>query len=135
MNEFFNSEQEKENIKTLFDTILNSNVNVYENVNVYKKHFISTIKNLERGAFGEKQFEKENSGDLSPIVDPLWFSIELMLSNLYGNQVANLMLWYLFDRIDINGNVLPYTDKDNNIIVLDTPEDLWDYVKLLIEDY
>ena len=44
MNEFFNSEQEKENIKTLFDTILNSNVNVYENVNVYKKHFISTIK-------------------------------------------------------------------------------------------
>jgi hypothetical protein len=135
MNEFFNSEQEKENIKTLFDTILNSNVNVYENVNVYKKHFISTIKNLERGAFGEKQFEKENPGDLSPIVDPLWFSIELMLSNLYGNQVANLMLWYLFDRIDINGNVLPYTDKDNNIIVLDTPEDLWDYVKLLIEDY
>ena len=135
MNEFFNSEQEKENIKTLFDTILNSNVNVYENVNVYKKHFISTIKNLERGAFGEKQFEKENPVDLSPIVDPLWFSIELMLSNLYGNQVANLMLWYLFDRIDINGNVLPYTDKDNNIIVLDTPEDLWDYVKLLIEDY
>ena len=58
-----------------------------------------------------------------------------MLSNLYGNQVANLMLWYLFDRIDINGNVLPYTDKDNNIIVLDTPDDLWDYVKLLIEDY
>tara|TARA_B100000963_G_C22165112_1_gene467719 strand:- start:30 stop:437 length:408 start_codon:yes stop_codon:yes gene_type:complete len=135
MNEFFNSEQEKENIKTLFDTILNSNVNVYENVNVYKKHFISTIKNLERGAFGEKQFQKENQGDLSPIVDPLWFSIELMLSNLYGHQVANLMLWYLFDRIDINGNVLPYTDKDNNIIVLDTPEDLWDYVKLLIEDY
>jgi hypothetical protein len=135
MNEFFNSEQEKENIKTLFNTILNSNVNVYENVNVYKKHFISTIKNLERGAFGEKQFQKENQGDLSPIVDPLWFSIELMLSNLYGNQVANLMLWYLFDRIDINGNVLPYTDKDNNIIVLDTPEDLWEYVKLLIEDY
>jgi hypothetical protein len=135
MNEFFNSEQEKENIKTLFNTILNSNVNVYENVNVYKKHFISTIKNLERGAFGEKQFQKENQGDLSPIVDPLWFSIELMLSNLYGNQVANLMLWYLFDRIDINGNVLPYTDKDNNIIVLDTPDDLWDYVKLLIEDY
>jgi hypothetical protein len=135
MNEFFNSEQEKENIKTLFDTILNSNVNVYENVNIYKKHFISTIKNLERGAFGEKQFQKENQGDLSPIVDPLWFSIELMLSNLYGNQVANLMLWYLFDRIDINGNVLPYTDKDNNIIVLDTPDDLWDYVKLLIEDY
>ena len=135
MNEFFNSEQEKENIKTLFDTILNSNVNVYENVNVYKKHFISTIKNLERGAFGEKQFEKENPTDLSPIVDPLWFSIELMLSNLYGNQVANLMLWYLFDRIDINGNVLPYTDKDNNIIVLDTPDDLWNYVKLLIEDY
>jgi hypothetical protein len=135
MNEFFNSEQEKENIKTLFNTILNSNVNVYENVNVYKKHFISTIKNLERGAFGEKQFQKENQGDLSPIVDPLWFSVELMLSNLYGNQVANLMLWYLFDRIDINGNVLPYTDKDNNIIVLDTPDDLWDYVKLLIEDY
>ncbi len=135
MNEFFNSEQEKENIKTLFDTILNCNVNVYENVNVYKKHFISTIKNLERGAFGEKQFEKENPIDLSPIVDPLWFSVELMLSNLYGNQVANLMLWYLFDRIDINGNVLPYTDKDNNITVLDTPEDLWEYVKLLIEDY
>ena len=100
-----------------------------------KKHFISTVKNLERGAYGEKIFEKENQGDLSPIVDPLWFSIELMLSNLYGNQVANLTLWYIFDRIDINGNVLPYTDKDGHITILDTPEDLWDYVKQLMEEY
>ena len=100
MNEYFNSEEEKENIKSLFSTILDANVDVYENVSVYKKHFISIVTNLERGAFGEKQFEKENPIDLSPIVDPLWFSIELMLSNLYGNQVANLMLWYLFDRIE-----------------------------------
>ena len=135
MNEYFNSDQEKENIKELFNAILNSDVSVYENVNVYKKHFISTVKNLERGAYGEKIFEKENQGDLSPIVDPLWFSIELMLSNLYGNQVANLTLWYIFDRIDINGNVLPYTDKDCHITILDTPEDLWDYVKQLMEEY
>ena len=135
MNEYFHSDQEQENIKELFNAILNSDVSVYENVNVYKKHFISTVKNLERGAYGEKIFEKENQGDLSPIVDPLWFSIELMLSNLYGNQVANLTLWYIFDRIDINGNVLPYTDKDGHITILDTPEDLWDYVKQLMEEY
>ena len=53
MNEYFNSDQEKENIKELFNAILNSDVSVYENVNVYKKHFISTVKNLERGAYGE----------------------------------------------------------------------------------
>jgi hypothetical protein len=58
-----------------------------------------------------------------------------MLTNLYGNQVANLTLWYIFDRIDINGNVLPYTDKDGHITLLDTPEDLWDYVKQLMEEY
>ena len=135
MNNFFNPEQEKENIKSLFDSILNSDVSVYENINVYKKHFISTLKNLERGAYGEKLFEKENESDLSPIVDPLWFSIELILSNLYGNQVASLMLWYLFDRIDINDNILPYTDDDNNAHMFEEPEDLWEYVKLLIEDY
>ena len=60
MNEYFNSDQEKENIKELFNAILNSDVSVYENVNVYKKHFISTVKNLEPGAYGEKIFEKEN---------------------------------------------------------------------------
>ena len=70
MNEYFNSEEEKENIKSLFDTILNSDVNVYENVNVYKKHFISIVTNLERGAFGEKQFEKENEQDLIPCSRP-----------------------------------------------------------------
>jgi len=135
MNEFFNPEQERENIKSLFDSILNSNVSVYENVNVYKKHFISTLKNLERGAYGEKVFEKENESDLSPVTDPLWFSIELILSNLYGNQVANLMLWYLFDRIDIDDNVLPYTDDNNDIHSFEKPEDLWDYVKSIIEEY
>jgi hypothetical protein len=135
MNDFLNPEQEKENIKSLFDSILNSNVNVYENVNIYKKHFISTLKNLERGVYGEKVFEKDNESDLSPVTDPLWFSIELILSNLYGNQVANLMLWYLFDRIDINENVIPYTDDNNNIHIFEEPDDLWDYVKLLIEDY
>jgi len=135
MNEFSNPEQERENIKSLFDSILNSNVSVYENVNVYKKHFISTLKNLERGAYGEKVFEKEYKSDLSPVVDPLWFSVELILSNLYGNQVASLMLWYLFDRIDIDDNVLPYTDDNSVIHLFENPEDLWDYVKSIIEEY
>ena len=51
MNEYFNSEEERKNIKSLFDDILNADTNVYENVNVYKKHFISIVTNLERGAF------------------------------------------------------------------------------------
>ena len=135
MNEYFNSEEERKNIKSLFDSILNSDIDVYENVNVYKKHFISIVTNLERGAFGEKQFEKENEQDLSPIVDPLWFSVELMLTHLYGNQVGSLILWYVFDRIDIDDNILPYIDEDSNTNLFDTPEDLWEYVKLLIEDY
>ncbi len=135
MNEYFNPEEEKENIKSLFNTVLNADVDIYENVNVYKKHFISIVTNLERGAFGEKQFEKENEQDLSPIVDPLWFSIELMLTHLYGNQVGSLILWYVFDRIDIDDNILPHIDEHNNANLFDTPEDLWEYVKLLIEDY
>ena len=135
MNEYFNSEEERKNIKSLFDDILNADTNVYENVNVYKKHFISIVTNLERGVFGEKQFENENVRDLAPVVDPLWFSIELMLTHLYGNQVGSLILWYLFDRIDVDDNILPYIDEHNNTNLFDTPEDLWEYVKLLIEDY
>ena len=135
MNEYFNSEEEKENIKSLFDTILDADVDVYENVNVYKKHFISIVTNLERGAVGEKQFEKENEPDLSAVVDPLWFSIELMLTHLYGNQVGSLILWYVFDRIDTDDNIVPYIDEHSNTHLFDSPEDLWEYVKLLIEDY
>ena len=135
MNEYFNSEEEKENIKSLFDTILDADTDVYENVNVYKKHFISIVTNLERGAFGEKQFEKKNEQDLDAIVDPLWFSIEIMLTHLYGNQVGALILWYVFDRIDTDNNIVPYIDEHNNTNLFDTPEDLWEYVKLLIEDY
>jgi hypothetical protein len=45
------------------------------------------------------------------------------------------MLWYLFDRTDINENIIPYTDDDNNIHMFEEPDDLWEYVKLLIEEY
>ena len=53
----------------------------------------------------------------------------------YGNQVGSLILWYVFDRIDTDDNIVPYIDEHSNTHLFDTPEDLWEYVKLLIEDY
>lgn len=46
----------------------------------------------------------------------------------FGNQAAELIYFYIYERINPDGSINDLIDKSSNIIPLNTIDDLWDIV-------
>jgi hypothetical protein len=55
----------------------------------------------------------------------------------YGLWKTEIILWYIFARVDENGKVIPLTykikDKEEEEIILNTSNDLWEFLKKIEE--
>jgi hypothetical protein len=55
----------------------------------------------------------------------------------YGLWKTEIILWYIFARVDENGEVIPLTykikDKEEEEIILNTSNDLWEFLKKIEE--
>jgi hypothetical protein len=50
----------------------------------------------------------------------------------YGEWKTELMLWYIYDRISLDGDLNPIILEDKGkekSIIIKTPEDLWDAIQ------
>jgi hypothetical protein len=71
---------------------------------------------------------------ISTYEEPLFIVIENLLIMHYGEWKAEIVLWWVYDRYDEEGNLLPIElnfqdeNKQENIIV-ETVEQLWDLIK------
>ena len=48
---------------------------------------------------------------------------------LYGEEATELIMWYVFNRIDENGEIEHLQDEDGKEYILDTPQKLWKQIK------
>jgi len=55
--------------------------------------------------------------------------IENLILVKYGNFKTELIMWYIFNRIDIDGNINPllFQDEEEEII-LSNPTELWEFL-------
>jgi hypothetical protein len=71
---------------------------------------------------------------ISTYEEPLFIVIENLLIMHYGEWKAEIVLWWVYDRYDEEGNLLPIElnfqdeNKQENIIV-ETAEQWWDLIK------
>ena len=61
-----------------------------------------------------------------------------MIENLfllhYGEWKTDIILWWIYDRFDEEGNISPieFNDQDTNSkenVIVETPEQLWNFLK------
>jgi hypothetical protein len=56
----------------------------------------------------------------------------------YGPWKSEIILWYIFGRVDMDGNIqslaVQNNDKEPQNIILSTPQELWDFLKKLEEE-
>jgi len=53
----------------------------------------------------------------------------------FGKEGAELIAYYLWDRVNPDGSINPLIDENNNPIVLETASDLWDTLLLMNPKY
>lgn len=58
-------------------------------------------------------------------------AIDGLLGMMYTQGQLNVIQWYLSDRIDEEGGVTALTDPKGNPVYLQTPADLYEFLKII----
>lgn len=63
--------------------------------------------------------------DLTKYDDVFYEAIDNLITLHFGKESSELIFFYLYDRIDPEGNMQSLVDPDGNEILLQNPDDLW----------
>ena len=78
--------------------------------------------------------ENEFGLGVSDYEEPFYLVIENLIYMHYGEWKGDIMLWWLFERFDEDGSVLPINLNDHaketeEEIFIETVEELWEFIK------
>jgi hypothetical protein len=59
----------------------------------------------------------------------LWLVIESLLKLTYGTYAFDMIMWYIFDRFNPDGTIVPFVDDKNNSTTIKSPKELYDFIK------
>lgn len=69
--------------------------------------------------------------DLASYDEKFYMLIEKLLSIHFGDEANEIIFYYIYDRINPDGSVNELRDEKDNVVLLNSPSDLWDVVKLI----
>lgn len=122
--------EDMEPITNLFTEMLGVEPNIKDNIEGDEEMVFSIIiRHLENSKYDEDKIFEYARVDLTQITDPLWAVLEAQLQLLYGEDGAETIFWYLFDRVDKDGVINPLVGKDGKKYTLKEPKDLWNFIK------
>jgi hypothetical protein len=117
-------------LKDLFKQVLGSDVNIKDNINVSEKSFFCLMVNKLDQTHKDDEALFELSGiDLTKVQNNLWLVIEALLKLTYGAYAFDMVMWYILDRFNPDGAVVPFEDEKGNSTLITTTKDLYDFIK------
>jgi len=116
-------------IEKLFNKILGTKVTIKDNIDQSEEIiFKAFVDKLDKNNIVESQLFEISGLDVTNIVDPLYSIIEATFRMLYGQEATDMVLWYIHDRFDADGNIVKLDFKGKTFILKDS-NDLWNYIK------
>ena len=98
-----------------------------------KDTFVETVILLEHCWLRTNFLHEEVKIDLWNYEENYYKIIENLIFMQYSEEVANLILWYVYDRFDADGKILgldiTFPGKESKRFILKTPTDLWNLVE------
>jgi hypothetical protein len=98
-----------------------------------KELFTETVILLEHCWLKTNFLHEEVKIDLWNYEESYYKVIENLIFMKYSEDVANLILWYVYDRFDADGKILgidvTFPGKESKRFILKSPTDLWNLVE------
>ena len=102
-----------------------------------KEIFIESMEMLEEVWVRSNESYEKYKINLLEYEEQFYQVIEGFILLKYGVWKTEIILWYIFARVDADGNITPLAykikDQEEEEIVLNNPNDLWEFLKK-IED-
>ena len=122
---------ERRYLQQVFEDILGIDIELKEDLgNQVKNVFTKTIKKLEEIIKKENKLHKAGI-DIDKFIDPYMVVIENLILLSFGDAMSQLILWYLYDRKNKKGKLVPFQDNAGEEHFIKDEEELWRYIRKL----
>jgi hypothetical protein len=88
--------------------------------------FISVINSIERLITRQNLMYSDFQLDFANYDDPFLDTIDALIVLHFGKEGAEIIVYYLWDRLNDDGTVNPLMDEGGNEIFLNNAGELWD---------
>jgi hypothetical protein len=121
--------EDVEGIKLSLEDILNADFTVKRKkkteLDVNKELFSKIILTLERLNGRSNILASDLDIDLVKYDEVFYEVIDNLLLLNFGKEISEIVFFYVYDRIDPEGNITYLQDTNGNPVILETVNDLW----------
>jgi hypothetical protein len=118
------------NVQTAIDGLLNVKCVVRRRKkteqNKKKEMFVQIINGLEETIIRTNIAMIDFGLDYSKYDETFLMVIDALIYMNFGKEAAELISYYLWDRVNPDGTINPVLDEDNNEIIMNDPHELWE---------
>jgi hypothetical protein len=128
-------EQHAQGVKQTLETMIGTDLSLKRkkknehdlNKEVFEKIIIALERANIRTALAGTEFEI----DLSKYDETFYEVIDNLMLMHFGKQAAEVIFFYVYERINPDGSINELRDVNDNPIVLNNPSDLWDLINVI----
>jgi hypothetical protein len=125
--------EDVEGIKQSLQDILNVDFKVKRKkkteLDIQKDLFFKIIISLEKLNMRSNVLTVDLDIDLTKYDETFYDVLDNLLILHFGKNIAEIIFFYVYDRIDQDGNIASLSDSKGNSIVLENVHDLWNLVQ------
>jgi hypothetical protein len=121
----------KQTLETMIGTDLSLKRKKKSEHDLNKELFEKIIIALERANIRTALVGTEFDIDLSKYDETFYEVIDNLLLMQFGKQAAEVIFFYVYERMNPDGSINELRDVNDNPIVLNNPTDLWDLINVI----
>lgn len=100
-----------------------------------KELFISIINSIEQIINRQTLMYAELQLDFASYDEAFLDTIDALIILHFGKEGAEVVGYYLWERVNPDGSINPLLDENNNVVLLETAGDLWSLLLKLNPKY
>jgi hypothetical protein len=121
--------EDVEGIKQSLENILNADFKIKRKkrteLDIQRDLFFKIVLSLEKLNMRSNVLSIDLDIDLTKYDEVFYDTIDDLLLLHFGKNIAEIVFFYVYDRIDQDGNITYLNDSNGNPVVLDSVNDLW----------
>ena len=128
-------EQHAQGVKTTLETMIGTDLSLKRKKksehDLNRELFEKIIIALERTNIRTALVGTEFNIDLSKYDETFYEVIDNLMLMQFGKQAAEVIFFYVYERMNPDGTINELRDPNDTPIVLNNPSDLWDLINVI----
>ena len=130
-----NGEKHAQGVKQTLETMIGTDLSLKRKKksehDLNRELFEKVIINLEKANVRTAIVGAEFDLDLSKYDESFYEIIDNLIVMQFGKQAAEVIFFYVYERMNPDGSINELRDANDSPIVLSSPSDLWDLINVI----